>query len=146
MIQVGQLPRHDVTLVDEGLSPIATAHPTVTSPLRLVLDKERRPVHWFDPDKRVTLPIVQPLQALNTLRFAYSALLDAPGACWCTWTAMVNIRAPFLMPCSSMCWMATWKFAAMIDWQWMVDNKILIGELLWQHTQLVCISLFLARC
>lgn len=30
----------------------------------------------------------------------------------------------------------------MIDWQWMVDNKILIGELLWQHTQLVCISLF----
>ncbi len=32
MIQVGQLPRHDVTLVDEGLSPIATAHPTVTSP------------------------------------------------------------------------------------------------------------------
>jgi len=46
------------------------------------------------------------------------------------------------MPCSSMCWMATWKFAAMIDWQWMVDNKILIGDLLWQHTQLVCISLF----
>ncbi|WP_213895060.1 ATP-binding cassette domain-containing protein, partial [Raoultella ornithinolytica] len=79
MIQVGQLPRHDVTLVDEGLSPIATAHPTVASPLRLVLDKEQRPVHWFDPDKRVTLPIVQPLQALNTLRFAYSALLDAPG-------------------------------------------------------------------
>ncbi|HAT1611788.1 TPA: ABC transporter permease subunit [Raoultella planticola] len=30
----------------------------------------------------------------------------------------------------------------MIDWQWMADNKILIGELLWQHTQLVCISLF----
>ncbi|ENL1640732.1 ABC transporter permease subunit [Raoultella ornithinolytica] len=30
----------------------------------------------------------------------------------------------------------------MIDWQWMVDNKILIGDLLWQHTQLVCISLF----
>ncbi len=79
MIQVGQLPRHDVPLVDESLSPIATAHPTVTSPLRLVLDKEQRPLHWFDPDQRITLPIVQPLQALNTLRFAYSALLDAPG-------------------------------------------------------------------
>ena len=30
----------------------------------------------------------------------------------------------------------------MIDWQWMVDNKILISDLLWQHAQLVCISLF----
>ncbi|WP_434584224.1 ABC transporter ATP-binding protein [Klebsiella sp. R390] len=79
MLQVGQLPRHDVPLLDEGLSPIASAHPTVASPLRLVLDQQHRPLHWFDPDKRITLPIAQPLSALNSLRFAYSALLDAPG-------------------------------------------------------------------
>ncbi|WP_434584222.1 ABC transporter permease [Klebsiella sp. R390] len=30
----------------------------------------------------------------------------------------------------------------MIDWSWIYANKILIGELLWQHTQLVGISLF----
>lgn len=30
----------------------------------------------------------------------------------------------------------------MIDWSWIYTNKILIGELLWQHTQLVGISLF----
>ena len=60
-IQVGQLPRHDVPLIDESLSPIASPHPPVASPLRLVL------------------PVDAPLAAINTLRFAYSALLDAPG-------------------------------------------------------------------
>ncbi|XXD09225.1 ABC transporter permease [Klebsiella sp. R445] len=30
----------------------------------------------------------------------------------------------------------------MIDWSWIYTNKTLIGELLWQHTQLVAISLF----
>lgn len=30
----------------------------------------------------------------------------------------------------------------MIDWSWIYANKTLIGELLWQHTQLVAISLF----
>lgn len=78
-IQVGQLPRHDVPLIDESLSPIASPHPPVASPLRLVLDKKRRPLNWFDPVKRRTLPVDAPLAAINTLRFAYSALLDAPG-------------------------------------------------------------------
>ncbi|STW78916.1 quaternary amine uptake ABC transporter (QAT) family, ATP-binding protein [Klebsiella michiganensis] len=51
------------------------------SPVRcaLVLDKKRRPLNWFDPVKRRTLPVDAPLAAINTLRFAYSALLDAPG-------------------------------------------------------------------
>ena len=30
----------------------------------------------------------------------------------------------------------------MIDWLWILDNKIMIGELLWQHVQLVIVSLF----
>lgn len=30
----------------------------------------------------------------------------------------------------------------MIDWPWILDNKIMIGELLWQHVQLVIVSLF----
>ena len=47
--------------------------------LRLVLDKKRRPLNWYDPVKRLTLPVDAPLAAINTLRFAYSALLDAPG-------------------------------------------------------------------
>lgn len=79
MIQVGQLPRHDVALIDESLAPIASPHPVVNSPLRLVLDSQQRPLHWFDPDKRLTLPLAPPLAAANSLRFAYSALLDAPG-------------------------------------------------------------------
>ena len=77
-LQVGQLPRHDVALLDESLAPIASPHPTVASPLHLVLDKQRRPLYWHDPGKRSTLP-VSPLAALHSLRFAYSALLDAPG-------------------------------------------------------------------
>ncbi|MDS6632114.1 hypothetical protein QYS46_20795 [Klebsiella michiganensis] len=60
-IQVGQLPRHDVPLIDESLSPIASPHPPVASPLRLVLDKKRRPLNWFDPVKRRTLPVDAPL-------------------------------------------------------------------------------------
>ncbi|MFK3705898.1 ABC transporter permease [Klebsiella sp. NPDC088457] len=32
----------------------------------------------------------------------------------------------------------------MIDWRWIVDNDVMIGELLWQHTQLVCVSLLFA--
>lgn len=32
----------------------------------------------------------------------------------------------------------------MIDWLWILDNKIMIGELLWQHVQLVIVSLFSA--
>jgi hypothetical protein len=88
MIQVGQLPRHDVplldealtltrqladlyhaqplqigfrtnkaahelacrvgqNLLDEALTPIASAHPPLASPLRLVLDRQRRPLHWL---------------------------------------------------------------------------------------------------
>lgn len=30
----------------------------------------------------------------------------------------------------------------MIDWPWILDNKIMIGELLWQHVQLVIVALF----
>lgn len=30
----------------------------------------------------------------------------------------------------------------MIDWSWVFDNKNMIAELLWQHVQLVAISLF----
>ena len=30
----------------------------------------------------------------------------------------------------------------MVDWQWILDNRMMIGALLWQHTQLVAISLF----
>lgn len=41
--------------------------------------QKRRPLNWFDPVKRRTLPVDAPLAAINTLRFAYSALLDAPG-------------------------------------------------------------------
>ncbi|VDR26576.1 Uncharacterised protein [Raoultella terrigena] len=79
MIQVGQLPRHDVALVDEQYAPIASRHPTLSSPLQLILDKHQRPLEWFDPHRRIALPITQPLAALHSLRFAYSALLDAPG-------------------------------------------------------------------
>lgn len=35
-----------------------------------------------------------------------------------------------------------WMCAAMIDWQWIVDNQGPIAALLWQHTLLVAISLF----
>lgn len=35
-----------------------------------------------------------------------------------------------------------WMFAAMIDWQWIVDNQGPITALLWQHTLLVAVSLF----
>lgn len=35
-----------------------------------------------------------------------------------------------------------WMFAAMIDWQWIVDNQTPIAALLWQHAQLVLVSLF----
>lgn len=77
--QVGQLPRHDVALVDETLTPISSEHPTVASPLRLVLDNQRRPLYWLDPERRITTPLSLTLKALHTLRFAYSALLDAPG-------------------------------------------------------------------
>lgn len=35
-----------------------------------------------------------------------------------------------------------WMFAAMIDWQWIVDNQGPIADLLWQHTLLVAVSLF----
>ena len=38
--------------------------------------------------------------------------------------------------------MVWWKFVVMVDWQWIVDNRMMIGALLWQHTQLVVISLF----
>jgi osmoprotectant transport system ATP-binding protein len=79
MIQVGQLPRHDVALVDEHYAPIASHHPTLSSPLHLILDRHQRPLQWFDPHRRIALPITQPLAALDSLRFAYSALLDAPG-------------------------------------------------------------------
>lgn len=76
MIQVGQLPRHDVPLLDEALTPIASAHPPLASPLRLVLDRQRRPLHWFDPLRCLTLPVERPLASSHSLRFAYSALLD----------------------------------------------------------------------
>ncbi|SXD15535.1 quaternary amine uptake ABC transporter (QAT) family, ATP-binding protein [Klebsiella quasipneumoniae] len=76
MIQVGQLPRHDVPLLDEALTPIASAHPPLASPLRLVLDRQRRPLHWFDPLRGLTLPVERPLASSHSLRFAYSALLD----------------------------------------------------------------------
>lgn len=76
MIQVGQLPRHDVPLLDEALTPIASAHPPLASPLRLVLDRQRRPLHWFDPQRGLTLPVERPLASSHSLRFAYSALLD----------------------------------------------------------------------
>ncbi|HDG1674796.1 MAG: ABC transporter ATP-binding protein [Kluyvera cryocrescens] len=78
-LQVGQLPRHDVPLVDETLTPIFSQHPVVASPLRLVLDKQQRPLYWLDPERRTTLPVSLTLKALHSLRFAYSALLDAPG-------------------------------------------------------------------
>lgn len=35
-----------------------------------------------------------------------------------------------------------WMCAAMIDWQWIVDNQGPIAALLWQHTLLVAVSLF----
>lgn len=35
-----------------------------------------------------------------------------------------------------------WMFAAMIDWQWIMDNQGPIAALLWQHTLLVAVSLF----
>lgn len=35
-----------------------------------------------------------------------------------------------------------WMCAAMIDWQWIVDNRGPIAALLWQHTLLVAVSLF----
>ncbi|EOD8967431.1 ABC transporter ATP-binding protein [Klebsiella quasipneumoniae] len=76
MIQVGQLPRHDVPLLDEALTPIASAHPPLASPLRLVLDRQRRPLHWFDPQHGLTLPVERPLASSHSLRFAYSSLLD----------------------------------------------------------------------
>ena len=76
MIQVGQLPRHDVPLLDEALTPIASTHPPLASPLRLVLDRQRRPLHWFDPQRGLTLPVERPLASSHSLRFAYSALLD----------------------------------------------------------------------
>lgn len=38
--------------------------------------------------------------------------------------------------------MVWWKFAAMVDWQWILDNRMTIGALLWQHIQLVAIPLF----
>lgn len=50
-LQVGQLPRHDVPLVDEALAPISSQHPVVASPLRLVLDKQLRPLCWLDPER-----------------------------------------------------------------------------------------------
>jgi osmoprotectant transport system ATP-binding protein len=74
-LQVGQLPRHDVPLVDEALAPISSQHPVVASPLRLVLDKQLRPLCWLDPER----PPPITLKALHSLRFAYSALLDAPA-------------------------------------------------------------------
>ncbi len=141
-LQVGQLPRHDVPLVDEELTPISSQHPLVASPLRLVLDKQLRPLYWLDPERRTTLPVSLTLKALHSLRFAYSALLDAPGECWCTSTETVSIRAAFPTGCCSAYWTGMWMFAAMIDWQWIADNQGPIAALFWQHTQLVAVSLF----
>lgn len=34
----------------------------------------------------------------------------------------------------------------MIDWGWVIDNRAMIGDLLWQHARMVLLALFSAPC
>lgn len=90
MIQVGQLPRHDVPLLDEALTPIASTHPPLASPLRLVLDRQRRPLHWFDPQRGLTLPVERPLASSHSLRLPTTRCSTWRPACWCMWMTKAN--------------------------------------------------------
>jgi len=75
MMHVSDLPRHDVLLLDQSAKPLAAEHALLSQPYTLVLDSERRPLHWLDKGHLVPVRIAEEHQSL---RQVYSDLLDVP--------------------------------------------------------------------
>jgi osmoprotectant transport system ATP-binding protein len=75
MMRVSDLPRHDVLLLSQDAKPLAAEHSRLSQPYTLVLDSERRPLHWLHQGHLVPVRIAEEHQSL---RQVYSDLLDVP--------------------------------------------------------------------
>ncbi|QUG73522.1 ATP-binding cassette domain-containing protein (plasmid) [Erwinia sp. E602] len=74
-LRVGDLPRHDVTLIDADGRPLPAEFPLLTAQQVLVLDGDRRPLRWQGSDEPASLRLVRDEQSLL---HAYNDLLSAP--------------------------------------------------------------------
>lgn len=74
-LRVGDLPRHDVTLIDADGRRLPAEFPLLTAQQVLVLDGDRRPLCWQDSDEPASLRLVRDEQSLL---HAYNDLLSAP--------------------------------------------------------------------
>ncbi|KQN55631.1 ABC transporter ATP-binding protein [Erwinia sp. Leaf53] len=74
-LRVGDLPRHDVTLIDADGRRLPAEFPLLTAQQVLVLDGDRRPLRWQDSDEPASLRLVRDEQSLL---HAYNDLLSAP--------------------------------------------------------------------
>lgn len=74
-LRVGDLPRHDVTLIDADGRRLPAEFPLLTAQQVLVLDGDRRPLRWQDSDEPASLRMVRDEQSLL---HAYNDLLSAP--------------------------------------------------------------------
>ena len=74
-LRVGDLPRHDVTLIDADGRRLPAEFPLLTAQQVLVLDGDRRPLRWQGSDEPASLRLVR---AEQSLLHAYNDLLSAP--------------------------------------------------------------------
>ena len=139
MIQVGQLPRHDVPLLDERRSPAPIHRWPARCAWCLTASDARctglirsgvSPCRWSARSPAATACVL-PIARCSTWR----------PACWCMWMAKDNTRGRCLTPCCSKCSTARWGCDLMIDWSWVIDNHAMIGDLLWQHARMVLLAL-----
>ncbi len=106
-----------------------------------MLDRQRRPLHWFDPQRGLTLPVERPLASSHSLRFAYSALLDVATGVLVHVDDEGQYQGRYPTHRCRRCSTARWGCDLMIDWSWVIDNHAMIGDLLWQHARMVLLAL-----
>ncbi|MCS5946926.1 hypothetical protein LNP25_28050 [Klebsiella variicola subsp. variicola] len=114
---------------------------TAGQPLRLVLDRQRRPLHWFDPQRGLTLPVERPLASSHSLRFAYSALLDVATGVLVHVDDEGQYQGRYPHPAAAGARRRGGGAISPIDWSWVIDNRAMIGDLLWQHARMVLLAL-----
>ncbi len=74
-LRVGDLPRHDVELIDADGQRLSTDFPLLTVQHQLVVDSDRRPLGWQGSVEAPSLRLVRDEQSLL---HAYNDLLSAP--------------------------------------------------------------------
>ena len=88
-------------LLDEALTPIASAHPPLASPLRLVLDRQRPAALVRSATRSHPLPVERPLASSHSLRLPTARCSTWRPACWCMWMAKDNTEGRCPTPCCS---------------------------------------------